>query len=412
MKLPLSRGKTRPERIRLALFEHWGRSTRIPLPSCRMWPAGIVVGITFVIFAGVAVSQIGQMKLQGIETVFDLMTFLFTGFWILGWSVGVLILFLLTMLFLFYRESAQVTDDRLVHVPQLGPLKVLMEYDLAKIRDLRLEKAGGGERARIRFDYGGGRVSLGNDMPRLHAESGMRTIRAGIEARARHEPTTAILAAEPEPAEPAPAPLPHVVSRAADEPPLTAPSVLALLGANLVPLVGVLFLGWDLGQVMVLFWAENAVIGFYNLLKLGYVAKWATVFVGPFFLGHFGGFMVGHFLFIYYLFVRGISTSGPEAPVLTTLGQIFVPLWPALLALFISHGVSFYANFVKGREYVGRKVADQMGQPYKRIIIMHVTIIFGGWAIMLLHTPVAALVLLVVLKTAFDLRAHRREHAV
>jgi hypothetical protein len=51
-----------------------------------------------------------------------------------------------------------------------------------------------------------------------------------------------------------------------------------------------------------------------------------------------------------------------------------------------------------------------MSEPYKRIIVMHLTIIFGGWLIMLLRSPVPALILLIALKTIVDLRAHRREH--
>ena len=43
-------------------------------------------------------------------------------------------------------------------------------------------------------------------------------------------------------------------------------------------------------------------------------------------------------------------------------------------------------------------------------MVMHVTIIFGGWLILALGMPTWALVLLVGLKTAVDLAAHRKEH--
>lgn len=201
------------------------------------------------------------------------------------------------------------------------------------------------------------------------------------------------------------------MSHSGRRPSLTSASALALIGANLIPLAGVVALDWDLGLVMILFWAENAVVGFYTLLKLGVVAKWGVLFAGPFFVGHYGGFMAAHFLFLYYLFVRGIAAPGPEASAVTALTDLLVRLWPALLALLVSHGISFYTNFLGLREYVGRKVAEQMHEPYKRVIVLHVTIIFGGWAIMLLKSPLAALILLVALKAAVDLRAHRKEHA-
>ena len=72
-------------------------------------------------------------------------------------------------------------------------------------------------------------------------------------------------------------------------------SALALLAANLVPLAGVLLWGWKLHEVIVLFWAESAVIGFYTLLKMAVVGKWLAIFAGVFFAGHFGGFMAIHF---------------------------------------------------------------------------------------------------------------------
>lgn len=166
---------------------------------------------------------------------------------------------------------------------------------------------------------------------------------------------------------------------------------------------------------MVLFWAESGIIGFYSLLRLCYVAGWSAIFLGPFFLGHFGGFMAGHFFFIYALFIEGLETdgtvaAGADAGVLGTMSDIFGPLYPALLALFLSHGVSFFTNFLWRREYAGRDPSEQMKEPYKRIAVMHISIIFGGWFILALGTPAWALVLLVVLKTGVDLAAHRKEH--
>lgn len=46
------------------------------------------------------------------------------------------------------------------------------------------------------------------------------------------------------------------------------PSTVLLVAANLVPLVGVLFLGWSLWTILVLYWLENGVIGFFNVLKM------------------------------------------------------------------------------------------------------------------------------------------------
>lgn len=44
------------------------------------------------------------------------------------------------------------------------------------------------------------------------------------------------------------------------------------------------------------------------------------------------------------------------------------------------------------------------------MVVLHVTILAGGFLVEILGTPFAALVLLIVLKTAIDVRAHLKEH--
>jgi len=370
-----------------------------------MRPAGLIVGVMFAIFAGILWVQIANLHPQGLRSVFDLSFMLFEVFWILGWSVGVIILGALTVLLLFHGESARLANGCLVLVPRLGPLKFICEYDLARMRNLRIEHSGSAETVRIRFDYHGGSCGVGEAMPRADAEQLIATIRGAAPASVAMSAEPApVKEAAPKPAVPANLPAPRPLA-------LTSPSALALLAANLVPLAGVLLGQWKLGDVMVLFWSESAIIGFYTALKMAVAGKWASLFAVPFFVGHFGGFMAVHFMFVYGLFFDGFAGGGPEPGVRAELAGVFVPLWPALAALFVSHGVSFAVNFLGQREYTGATVQNLMTAPYKRVIVMHLTIIFGGWLAMLLKTPAPALALLILLKVAADLRAHTREHA-
>jgi hypothetical protein len=52
-----------------------------------------------------------------------------------------------------------------------------------------------------------------------------------------------------------------------------------------------------------------------------------------------------------------------------------------------------------------------MFAPYGRVVMLHLTILFGAFIIAILGAPIGALIVLVVLKTAFDLRLHLRQHA-
>jgi hypothetical protein len=398
--------KAWPERIRISFFER-SAGLRLPLPNQRLWPVGVLIGVFFAIFAAIAWSQIGSLRGHQIKTIFDLSMVIFQGAWILGWSVGVVILAALTVLFCFYSESARLHSGNLIHIPRLGPLTVNLEYDLAKIRNLRLapEKE---NTVRITFDYGEGSNTLGNAMPRADAEKLIELIRSA------HPSVTsaAISDSSVSDAERFQHDAPEV-----DRPTLAAPRIetnslssLALVAANLTPLAGVLLFGWKLGDLMTLYWAESAVIGLWTSVKLAVIGKWAALLVLPFFVGHFSGFMAGHFMFIYYFFVRGVHATGPEPVVSQSLIDLFTPLQSSIFSLFVSHGVSFFSNFIGRREYRGRSLNQQMAEPYKRIVIMHITVIAGGFMTLVLGAPEAALLILIALKTSADLRAHLREH--
>ena len=410
----------RPGRIRIRLSDDASGATPLKLPARRMWPASLIVAAMFAIFAGIAWTMVGRILGSSVRDVFDLMFVLFEGFWLLGWSVAVVILGALTVLFFFYSESARLQGERLVYVPRLGPLKIIIEYDLARMRNVRLENAGGANTVRIRFDYNGGSNGLGDAMPRADGELLVRTIRSAAAAlrlrsgQATGPVTDVVDAPTAAPTPEAPRPKPPAAPQVPDVPPpsLTSPSGLALIGANLVPLAGVLFLGWDLASVIVLFWAESGVIAFYTALKMSVVGKFAALLAVPFFIGHFGGFMAGHFLLIYSFFVRGVNPTGPEPGVREALLGVFGPLWFSLAVLFISHGVSFFDNFVGRREYEGATMKGLMTAPYNRIVVMQLALIFGGWVILLLKSPVPALALLVLFKTALDFTAHKKEHSV
>jgi hypothetical protein len=183
-------------------------------------------------------------------------------------------------------------------------------------------------------------------------------------------------------------------------------SSLLLILANLVPVVGVFFLGWEIGELMLLFWIESAIIGFFNVLKIFVVGKWAALFYAPFFIGHFGGFMAVHLIFVFALFV-----NPGESDDLSVTAMAFLTIWPAIISLFISHGFSFLMNFLGKKEYLHKTVKQQMSEPYKRIIIMHVTILFGGFMVMALSNTLAPLILLIGLKLIIDLYAHHQEHS-
>lgn len=192
------------------------------------------------------------------------------------------------------------------------------------------------------------------------------------------------------------------------------PSLIALVIGNAFPIVGVLFLGWTVFPIVLLYWLENVVVGGFNVLKMVFAQpsdpiSWAgKLFLIPFFVVHFGGFTYVHGVLVLAFF--GPKSLDPFALLSAVPAAIRAnQLGWGVLSLTTSHGLSFFWNYLKNREYQRASLNALMGQPYSRVIVLHLTMLFGGWIVMLLGSPVPALIVLVGLKTAADWRAHQAE---
>lgn len=208
--------------------------------------------------------------------------------------------------------------------------------------------------------------------------------------------------------------------------------LISLLVANTIPLWGVLFLGWDAFSIVVLYWAENLIIGFYNILKIAFVkvlrppGHLAKLFFIFFFIIHYGGFMGVHGIFILFLFKRGqgpaFLSGSAHWPCFLVFVQLLLgvirQMWLVMpdgmrlpLGIFLaSHGVSFVHNFLIRGEYASTNPQKLMGQPYARVVVMHIAILVGCFGVAALNSPVFLLLVLVSLKTILDVELHLREH--
>ena len=192
--------------------------------------------------------------------------------------------------------------------------------------------------------------------------------------------------------------------------------MLALIASNVFPLVGVLVFHWEIFPLLLLFWCENVIIGFFNTLKMlcaspGEALGWAAkLFLIPFFCFHYGMFTFVHGVFVVGMFGGRFRAGSPfpDPEMLFGLVRESQLTW-AVLGLFASHTVSFAHNYLGGGEYRRADVKLLLAQPYGRIVVLHLTILLGGFLMMALRSPAIGLALLVVLKVILDLRAHLRE---
>lgn len=171
-----------------------------------------------------------------------------------------------------------------------------------------------------------------------------------------------------------------------------APRTLLIVAANLVPLVGVLALGWSVGDVFLLFWAENA------LLVLVFLAQSARLppaesQKAAFLLFVYGAFLWGHYDLFVSLFV-GESTLRDA---------LWAHRWP-IAAVAVAHVGAFLAWW---RATPGAVTLDALALPLVlRLFVLHVGIILGVVAMAMLGVLQAAAGVLIVAKLAAEIGLH------
>jgi hypothetical protein len=214
------------------------------------------------------------------------------------------------------------------------------------------------------------------------------------------------------------------------------PSSVILIVANLVPLGGVLWLGWEVFDILLLYWTESVIIGVLNVLRMissqsnnilsGLIPttrqqdmtaaleqvnlqlpmQAIKFFIIPFFVFHYGLFCYGHLSAVVGFFGNRTSSTS----VTTSIPDISnSALWIAVGAIAASHLYSYFNNFLGKGEYKRVGLGTLMHRPYGRIIVMHLSIIFGAGGAMMLGNPLPVLLVLIVGKTVLDVRMHNKE---
>ena len=211
-------------------------------------------------------------------------------------------------------------------------------------------------------------------------------------------------------------------------------SVTYIAIANLVAIPGIFYLGWQPVLLIFVYWAENIIIGIINILKMVVTGIFGnsqnriiellqTIFHSAFFTVHYGGFCFGHVFFLLtfflpsYLSEPSIFDKLLEDPlglidILFANYSFFHPM-NGVIILFLGHLLSFLENFIGNKEYLNTSVNDLMLSPYSRIMLLHITIILGGFfMVSQSNAGFAVIIIMAVLKTIFDLRAHINEHEI
>lgn len=183
--------------------------------------------------------------------------------------------------------------------------------------------------------------------------------------------------------------------------PATAAAIV--IGA-LVPVFGVLFLNWNAGEILVLFWIENVIVGALTaprILAAGRAGP-ASLFLTGFFLFHYGFFCAVHLVFVLLLAGGFLGRQGELFDPLThSLAQPAF-LW-GIAAIAVLDLVSQIRDWWLPGRWRDATPQLEMGRPYGRIIVLHMTILIGAWAALSLGAPVWSVVILCLMKAALEL---------
>jgi hypothetical protein len=172
--------------------------------------------------------------------------------------------------------------------------------------------------------------------------------------------------------------------------------ILGTFAINAIPLAGVIWFGWNVFEVLLVYWFENVAIGAAHAARLG-ICTWTNGTKGgwgttAFFAAHYGLFTLVHGIFVVAYF--GILSEG----FLGLKGGLGLPVvsifgWQALLLLL---------DTTASQRFKGRDPSSMMFEPYPRVFALHVTVILGGFLIDVVGAPIWALAVLVVVKTISD----------
>jgi len=202
-------------------------------------------------------------------------------------------------------------------------------------------------------------------------------------------------------------------------------SLIILILVNLLPIFGVIYAGWDVFEIVALYWFENVVIGLVNVLKIitccpgshrsaGTAIEISKLFKIPFFTIHYGGFCFVHGIFVFGLLGPKNKEGGHGDP-FENMGHWFSSfvntdvIW-FVLAIVASHIFSFFKNYIGENEYTRSTPDKLMNAPYGRVVVLHLAIIGGGFIVQKLGSSVGMLILIIIGKIIIDAKLHIKAH--
>lgn len=215
------------------------------------------------------------------------------------------------------------------------------------------------------------------------------------------------------------------------------PSLVEMTATTAIPVVGIAAFGWNGLDVLLLCWFENAIVGVFSVLRLAlskpvYAHRADYIAAHPWILQHypiseeewerakswpvpqyptykefFIPLFIGHYTFFLAVHAFLLATLVRQLPA-KAWWTLFPAEWSSGMALAVAsiaatHAWRFKTDDLQGRRHTRSCPFLTMVHPYRRLLILNITLFLGGLAFVWFSLPATLAILLILLKSAFEL---------
>jgi len=184
-------------------------------------------------------------------------------------------------------------------------------------------------------------------------------------------------------------------------------SVIVWAAANLFPIAGVVFFHWSILYILAVYLVENIIIGFYGILRIilwkplhwyEHLSKIPYLLKFVFNYGKYTlGYMILFTLLHYFMEQQSHAANMPTPPAASDSSLAF-----AAAFFYIDHGLAFAKNYILSGQYKKAKPQQFITISCDRLAAVNGAVILGGFITLLFNQPVWLMIMLILVKIAFE----------
>jgi len=172
--------------------------------------------------------------------------------------------------------------------------------------------------------------------------------------------------------------------------------------------------GWGAAPLVFVYWLENLVIGGVTLARM--IASGASkggagigmiLFMCPFFIVHYGMFCFGHGVFLNSLAFQDFGAM-ETGNIIIGYGDLIQnalasgAYMPTFILLIIAFNVFlFVVDYIGKGEFLRTDPSKEMFAPYGRIVVLHIALFVGMFALISFGEPMAGVLALILLRAVW-----------